>query len=69
MTHQSRDADEFGGRWRHVASAVEYLAELERPGFTVWDALDEAVRWWIVDHLAIDGELDRALIDVPWEDP
>lgn len=35
--------------WRQVASAVEYIAAVERPGFTVWDAIVEAIRWWIED--------------------
>jgi hypothetical protein len=54
--------------WDEVLSATSYLRELERPGFTVWDALDEAVRWWIVDHLAVDGDTE-AVPDLPWDDP
>src|SRR5690606_38342385 len=48
--------------------ASNYLRELERPGFTVWDAVDEAVRWWIVDHLSVDGDTDE-VPDLPWDDP
>lgn len=54
--------------WDEVVSATNYLRELERPGFTVWDAVDEAVRWWIVDHLSIDGD-NEAVPDLPWDDP
>ena len=68
MTDYSSPASS-SGQWREVAAAVDYLAEIERPGFTVWDAVDEAVRWWIFDHLSVDGELGQALLDLPWEDP
>jgi hypothetical protein len=54
--------------WDEVVSATDYLRELERPGFTVWDALDEAVRRWIVDHLSVDGDTET-VPDLPWDDP
>ena len=49
-------------------AAAEYLCEFERPGFSVWDALDVAVRWWIFDRLSLDGEVDVGT-DLPWDDP
>ena len=33
--------------WRQVSSAVEYLAAVERPGFSVWDAVADAINCWI----------------------
>ena len=35
--------------WRQVASAVEYIAGVERPGFSVWAALAEASQRWLSD--------------------
>ncbi|MEK7424512.1 MAG: hypothetical protein AAB131_11815 [Actinomycetota bacterium] len=35
--------------WRQVASAVEYIAAFERPGFSVWDAVADAIDCWIED--------------------
>ena len=35
---------------------------------TVWDALDEAIRWWIFDRLSLDGEVEVGT-DLPWDDP
>ena len=54
--------------WTQVGAAAEYLSELERPGFTVWDALDEAIRWWIFDRLSLDGEVDLGT-ELLWDDP
>lgn len=54
--------------WLQVVSAVDYLADLERPGFTVWDALEEAVRWWKAEHRKLAGTGDESK-DLPWEDP
>ena len=45
MTNQTRSMTVSSGQWPEVATAIDYLAGLERPGFTVWDAVDEAVRW------------------------
>jgi hypothetical protein len=64
----ARRAEETSQVWDQVVSATDYLRELERPGFTVWDAVDEAVRWWIVDHLSVDGDTDD-VPDLPWDDP
>lgn len=56
------------GVWSEVIAAAAYVADIERPGFTVWHALDEAVRWWIFDRLSVGGDVDIG-IDLPWEDP
>lgn len=35
-----------GGTWLlDLVSAVDHLRRGHRPGFTVWDALEEALRW------------------------
>jgi hypothetical protein len=50
-----------------VVAAVEYLARGPRWGLTMWDAFEEAVRWWIA------GFVDRSGLPVtaspPWDDP
>lgn len=38
--------DSSAACWTEVVAAVEYLAQSERLGITVWDALDEAIRLW-----------------------
>lgn len=56
--------------WLQVAAAVDYLSEGHRPGLTVWDALEEAVRWWIAAHLdPADGDDGAEPADLPWDDP
>lgn len=54
--------------WRQVASAVEYIAAVERPGFTVWDALSEAILAWSGRSLASveDGNPDRLRAALVW---
>ena len=57
-----------GGAWLlDLVSAVDYLRRGLRPGFTVWDALAEAIRWWNEEQLATDGVLAPELCEVFWE--
>ena len=46
MLDLSRDSVDL---WRQVASAVEYVAAVERPGFSMWDAIADAIAFWIDD--------------------
>lgn len=56
--------------WPDVLGAVEYISETHRPGLSVWDALEEAIRWWSIDRLApSDGFPDPLLSELPWNDP
>ena len=41
MTHEDSSAC-----WTEVIAAVDFLAQSEHLGMTVWDALDEAIRLW-----------------------
>ena len=41
--------------WRQVASAVEYIAAVERSGFTVWDAITAAIAEWNSAEPCADG--------------
>lgn len=52
--------------WRSVAVAVDYLAATSRPGLTVWDALEETVRWWTIEWTAPGSDPSAA---TPWNDP
>lgn len=47
--------DSSSACWAEVVAAVEYLAQSERLGITVWDALDEAIRLWAEEWFAGAG--------------
>ena len=57
--------------WLDVISAVDYLSRGHRPGLTVYDAVEEALRWHIAALVA--GPDDRRAFaqagDLPWDDP
>jgi hypothetical protein len=58
------------GVWLEAVAAVDYLTDTHRPGFTLWDALDEAIRWWTVEMLdPRDGFPARRAVELPWADP
>ena len=44
--------DEAGNLLRQLVAAVDYVRRGFRPGFTVWDAFEEALRW----HAGIDED-------------
>lgn len=44
--------DQAGVLLVQLVAAVDYLRRGIRPGFTVWDALEEALRW----HAGFDGD-------------
>lgn len=52
--------------WRSVAVAVDFLAVTSRPGLTVWDALEEAVRWWTIEWTTPGSDPSAA---TEWNDP
>lgn len=57
--------------WLDVISAVDYLSRGPRPGLTVYDALEEALRRHTAALIAgVDNELAiRAVGQLPWDDP
>jgi hypothetical protein len=62
-THGSEPLDE-GGTWLlDLVSAVDHLRRGFRPGFTVWDALAEAVEWSALTTTE-DGPRPRGFGDV-----
>ena len=58
----------YGETWLEVVAAVEYLRTTHRPELTVWDALAEAVRWWVEDS-GPHGSAGREPHNLPWHDP
>ena len=61
----------LGGTWLlDLVSAVDFLRRGDRHGLTVWDALEEAVRWWVAERVSlIDGVPDPDIADLAWGDP
>lgn len=61
----------LGGTWLlDLVSAVDFLRRGDRHGLTVWDALEEAVRWWVAERVSlIDGVPDPDIADLVWGDP
>lgn len=63
--------------WRHhsevllqILGAVEYLAEHHRPSLSVWDAVEEAGRWWMADRLNPPEDHGAPVTtELPWDDP
>jgi hypothetical protein len=61
---------DHGAVWLEVVSGVDYLAGAHRPGLTVWDALDEAIRSWTAEFLDPRGGFPQPrAVEVPWADP
>lgn len=44
--------------WREFDAAVTYVAEMERPGLTTWQALVEALQDWAPDGVGFVGGSD-----------
>lgn len=59
------DSDE----WLQLIAASSYLADLERPGFTVADAIEEALRRWTDAYLEPIDPTSPERPQVPWDDP
>lgn len=57
--------------WLDVVSAVDYLSRGHRPGLTVYDALEEALRWHIGALVAGYDEYPAIVErgELPWDDP
>jgi hypothetical protein len=60
MRNETEDSVDL---WRQVASAVEYIAAVERPGFTTWNAIADALRDWMLaefDEDRVDGRIQES---------
>jgi hypothetical protein len=57
--------------WLDVISAVDYLSRGHRHGLTVYDALEEAMRWHTATLVAGDDDRLAATVaaELPWDDP
>ena len=57
--------------WLDVVSAVDYLSRGQRPGLTVYDALEEAFRWHSAWSVGLHDEesLPSEATKLPWDDP
>jgi hypothetical protein len=69
--HIDRECPSTSQVWLDVVSAVDYLSKGHRPGLTVYDALEEALRWHGAWPVAFhDGEsLPAEVTELPWDDP
>ena len=74
--HSVADATEDladGATWLlDLVSAVDHLRRGHRHAFTVWDALEEALRAWVTERRSEDGDADRSAArgdDLPWDVP
>jgi hypothetical protein len=58
----AEDVNDGGTHLLDLVAATDHLARGIRHDFTVWDALEEALRWWLADQAALDtGALDGDL--------
>lgn len=55
--------------WLQLIAASSYLADLERPGFAVADAIEEALRRWTDAYLEPIDPTSPERPQVPWDDP
>ena len=55
--------------WLQLVAAASYLADLERPGFTVADAIEEALLRWTDAYLEPIDPISHERPEVPWDDP
>lgn len=66
-TKQLTDEPAEGGTWLlDLVAAVDYLRRGIRPNITVWDALDEALRWLLTEidvSPEIPDEIAVAIVD------
>jgi hypothetical protein len=62
--------DDGAGHLLDLVAAVDFLRRGDRHGITVWDALEEAIRWWNAETASvIDGVPDPDIADLRWGDP
>lgn len=57
------DPAEATDRMLEVIAAVDFLRRGDRRGFTLWAAIEEALRWWVAERTALlDGYTDAEMI-------
>jgi hypothetical protein len=56
-----------GGVLLEVVAAADYLSSTHRLGLSVWEAVEEALRWWTTDGVTLPGELPEVdFSELPW---
>jgi hypothetical protein len=64
------DLGDGAGHLLDLVAAVDFLRRGDRHGLTVWDALEEAIRWWNAEAASvISGVPDPDLAELRWGDP
>ena len=52
-----------------LVAAVDYLSRAHRLDLTVWEALEEALRWWTAERVTLPGDLPASeFAELPWGD-
>ena len=54
--------------WLDIVSAVDYLGHGHRYGLTVYDAIEEALRWWNAAQHRGDTLDAHQAAQLPWDD-
>jgi hypothetical protein len=63
----AEDLDAGGGYLLRLVSALEFLGRGDRHGLTVWDAIEEALRWWVAEAVSmVDGVMDPEAGELRW---
>lgn len=69
---QDTDVEDLAAGGTHLldlVAAVDFLRRGDRLGLTIWEALEEAIRWWVAERVsAIDGVPDPEIADLRWAD-
>jgi hypothetical protein len=66
----AEDLDLGAGYLLDLVAAVDFLRRGDRHGITIWDAMEEAIRWWNAETASvISGVPDPDLAELPWGDP
>lgn len=61
----TEDLNDGGTHLLDLVAATDHLARGLRHDFTVWDALEEALRWWCADQAALDAGAHDSDLDSP----
>jgi hypothetical protein len=58
-----------GGVLLDLVAATDYLSTTHRLGLTIWEAFEEAIRWWVADRVTLPGDApDADFASLPWGD-
>lgn len=64
------DPSDGGAHLLDLVAAVDFLRRGDRADLTVWNAIEEAIRWWTAERIStIGGVPDPDVADLAWNDP